>query len=46
VAETLSAQDQVVIEVTANSWHLYDMLVEYAGTVIVASFWCESTLCS
>jgi transposase len=37
VAETLSAQDQVVIEVTANSWHLYDMLVEYAGTVIVAN---------
>lgn len=34
---TLTAEDRVVLEVTTNSWYLYDILVEYAGEVIVAN---------
>ena len=37
VEQTLTAHDRVVIEVTTNSWHLYDILIAHAGEVIVAN---------
>jgi transposase len=33
--KTLSKQDEVVLEMTTNTWQLYDELVEYAGSVTV-----------
>jgi transposase len=36
-AQTLTAQDDVVLEVTTNTWHLYDLLNQYAGRVVVAN---------
>ncbi len=33
--KTLTRQDQVVLEMTTNTWQLYDELVEYAGSVTV-----------
>lgn len=33
--KTLTKQDEVVLEMTTNSWQLYDELVEYAGSVMV-----------
>jgi transposase len=35
--QTLGALDQVVIEVTTNSWHIYDTLAAHAGQVVVAN---------
>jgi transposase len=32
---TLTRQDEVVLEMTTNTWQLYDELVEYAGSVTV-----------
>ncbi len=36
-AATLRRQDRVVLEVTTNSWHIYDTLTEHAGQVVVAN---------
>lgn len=36
-AKTLTQKDCVVIEVTTNSWNTYDVLVQYAGQVVVAN---------
>src|SRR5215207_43544 len=33
--KTLTKQDEVVLEMTTNTWQLYDELSEYAGRVIV-----------
>jgi len=33
--KTLRKQDAVVLEMTTNTWQLYDELVEYAGSVMV-----------
>lgn len=33
--KTLTRQDEVVLEMTTNTWQLYDELAEYAGRVIV-----------
>jgi transposase len=33
--KTLTKQDEVVLEMTTNTWQLYDELVEYAGSVLV-----------
>lgn len=33
--KTLTRQDAVVLEMTTNTWQLYDELVEYAGSVTV-----------
>jgi transposase len=33
--KTLTKQDEVVLEMTTNTWQLYDELVEYAGSVTV-----------
>jgi transposase len=33
--KTLTRQDEVVLEMTTNTWQLYDELCEYAGRVIV-----------
>jgi transposase len=33
--KTLTRQDDVVLEMTTNTWQLYDELVEYAGSVLV-----------
>ena len=33
--KTLREQDDVVLEMTTNTWHLYDELSEYAGSVTV-----------
>jgi len=33
--KTLTRQDEVVLEMTTNTWQLYDELVEYAGSVTV-----------
>lgn len=33
--KNLTKQDEVVLEMTTNTWQLYDELVEYAGSVIV-----------
>lgn len=33
--KTLTKQDEVVLEMTTNTWQLYDELVEYAGSVMV-----------
>src|SRR5512139_3832748 len=33
--KTLTKQDEVVLEMTTNTWQLYDELVEYAGCVLV-----------
>lgn len=33
--KNLSKQDEVVLEMTTNTWQLYDELIEYAGKVIV-----------
>jgi transposase len=33
--KTLMRQDEVVLEMTTNTWQLYDELVEYAGRVMV-----------
>ena len=33
--KTLTKQDDVVLEMTTNTWQLYDELCEYAGSVIV-----------
>lgn len=34
--KTLTKQDEVVVEMTTNTWQLYDELVAYAGSVLVA----------
>ena len=31
----LTKQDEVVLEMTTNTWQLYDELVVYAGSVMV-----------
>jgi hypothetical protein len=33
--KTLTKQDEVVLEMTTNTWQLHDELVEYAGSVMV-----------
>ena len=33
--KTLTKQDQVVLEMTTNTWQLYDELCQYAGSVLV-----------
>jgi len=33
--KALTRQDEVVLEMTTNTWQLYDELIEYAGSVIV-----------
>jgi transposase len=33
--KALTKQDEVVLEMTTNTWQLYDELVEYAGSVMV-----------
>lgn len=33
--KNLTKQDEVVLEMTTNTWHLYDELIEYAGSVTV-----------
>src|SRR5512139_3806255 len=33
--KTLTRQDDVVLEMTTNTWQLYDELAEYAGSVLV-----------
>ena len=33
--KTLTKQDEVVLEMTTNTWQLYDELCEYAGSVMV-----------
>jgi transposase len=33
--KNLSRQDEVVLEMTTNTWQLYDEMCEYAGTVVV-----------
>jgi transposase len=33
--KTLTKQDEVVLEMTTNTWQLYDELVEYAGSVMI-----------
>lgn len=33
--KNLTKQDEVVLEMTTNTWQLYDELIEYAGSVIV-----------
>ena len=33
--KTLRKQDDVVLEMTTNTWHLYDELSEYAGSVTI-----------
>src|SRR5512143_1668014 len=33
--KTLTEQDHVVLEMTTNTWQLYDELCEYAGSVLV-----------
>jgi len=33
--KVLTRQDEVVLEMTTNSWQLYDELVEYAGSVTI-----------
>jgi len=33
--KALTRQDEVVLEMTTNTWQLYDELVEYAGSVMV-----------
>ena len=33
--KTLTRQDEVVLEMTTNTWQLYDELTEYAGSVMV-----------
>ena len=33
--KTLTRQDQVVLEMTTNTWQLYDELSTYAGSVLV-----------
>ena len=33
--KSLTKQDEVVLEMTTNSWQLYDELVAYAGRVMV-----------
>ena len=33
--KTLTQQDEVVLEMTTNTWQLYDELCEYAGSVLV-----------
>ncbi len=33
--KNLTKQDEVVLEMTTNTWQLYDELVEYAGSVTV-----------
>jgi transposase len=33
--KTLTRQDEVVLEMTTNTWQLYDELCEYAGSVMV-----------
>ena len=34
--KTLTKQDEVALEMTTNTWQLYDELCEYAGSVLVA----------
>ena len=34
---TLGSQDRCVIEVTNNAWHVHDLLITYAGQVVVAN---------
>jgi len=31
----LTKQDEIVLEMTTNTWHIYDELIEYAGVVTV-----------
>jgi transposase len=33
--KTLTKQDEVILEMTTNTWQLYDELCEYAGSVLV-----------
>jgi hypothetical protein len=33
--KTLTKQDEVALEMTTNTWQLYDELAEYAGSVTV-----------
>ena len=33
--KTLTKQDEVVLEMTTNTWPLYDELAEYVGSVLV-----------
>jgi hypothetical protein len=33
--KVLTRQDEIVLEMTTNTWQLYDELLAYAGTVIV-----------
>jgi len=33
--KTLTKQDEVVLEMSTNTWHIYDELVEHAGSVTV-----------
>ena len=33
--KSLTKQDEVVLEMTTNTWQLHDELVEYAGSVMV-----------
>jgi hypothetical protein len=33
--KNLTKRDEVVLEMTTNTWQLYDELVEYAGSVMV-----------
>ena len=33
--KNLTKQDEVVLEMTTNTWQLYDELVEYVGSVMV-----------
>jgi transposase len=35
VKKTLTKQDEVVLEMTTNTWQLYDELIMYAGSVLV-----------
>jgi transposase len=33
--KSLTKQDEIVLEMTTNTWHIYDELIEYAGVVTV-----------
>ena len=33
--KTLTKQDEIVLEMTTNTWQLYDELIQYAGKVTV-----------
>ena len=33
--KSLTKQDEIVLEMTTNTWHIYDQLIEYAGVVTV-----------